>query len=38
MPQHGGGESGPHSASGEAGVCMQSSIEPIGVTLGHCSV
>lgn len=26
-PLRGGGESGPHSASGEAGVCMHSSVE-----------
>lgn len=37
-PLHGGGKSGPYSASREAGVCMQSSVKPIGVTLTRCYV
>lgn len=33
-PRHGGGESGPYSASGKAGVCMQFSVK---ATLTHIS-
>ena len=37
-PGHGRGESGPHAASGETGVCMQPCVKPTGTTLTHISI
>lgn len=37
-PVYGRGKSGPNFASGEAGVCMQSSAKAVGFTFSYCCV